>query len=288
MFPRSLRRSILPLTLAAVAIQACPEALAVPLATSQLNFFGDHSCDLTVAGPGSKECTQTIMSTAGTEVVGTATFHQFGATSGGTALATVTASSSGEGGGTGDAHAEFTYYVGMGIIATPPFLPAGIPVTFTANGGVFGSAGPFSAVGGEASTVVGEFQGDVSGFINAGVDETSAIGGSISAPYSQSAQFMFDFEEGPPIAQVQLDALCGGAVGHPGGSLSCTALADPFVGFDQAAFDTLAGPSSFPLANYFALVLSDGVTIGPSAAPEPPVLSLLVFGLILVGRRLRL
>jgi hypothetical protein len=97
---------------------------------------------------------------------------------------------------------------------------------------------------------------------------------------------VFAFEEGPPIAQVQLNALCGGAVGR-GGSLSCTALADPFVGFDQAAFDALEGPNTFLLSDFFTLMLSDGVTIGPSAAPEPPVLSLLVLGLLIGVLRLR-
>jgi hypothetical protein len=64
--------------------------------------------------------------------------------------------------------------------------------------------------------------------------------------------------------------------------VECTAMVDPIIGFDQAAFDALYGANSFTLAEYYSLGFNAGVVPVPSAVW---LLGSGLLGLVAVARR---
>ncbi|HYA37188.1 MAG TPA: VPLPA-CTERM sorting domain-containing protein [Candidatus Methylomirabilis sp.] len=72
------------------------------------------------------------------------------------------------------------------------------------------------------------------------------------------------------------------AFAYNGGSATCGAAVDPFLGFDQATFDATMGANTYPLNEYFKIVVSENVV------PIPPAVWLFgsgLLGLIGVARR---
>lgn len=63
-------------------------------------------------------------------------------------------------------------------------------------------------------------------------------------------------------------------------SADCRARVDPFLGFDQAAFDALMGANTFRLDDYYGFVYSANLT---TATPEPATCALTLVGLGLMG-----
>jgi hypothetical protein len=69
-------------------------------------------------------------------------------------------------------------------------------------------------------------------------------------------------------------------------SASSTAAVDPFIGFDQAAFDAMMGSNTFALNQYYMLVFSTNLPLPQTAVPEPSTPLLLGSGLLgLIGFR---
>jgi len=61
-------------------------------------------------------------------------------------------------------------------------------------------------------------------------------------------------------------------------SVNCFTQVDPFIGFDQAAFDAQMGENTFQLDEYYTFVYSQNLPI-----PEPETYALMLAGLSLVG-----
>jgi hypothetical protein len=76
---------------------------------------------------------------------------------------------------------------------------------------------------------------------------------------------------------VQVYALCEATVIGTGTSV-CSAMVDPFIGFDQATFDAQMGPNTFALDQYYQFVFSPNLPV-----PEPETYALMLAGLGLVG-----
>lgn len=79
----------------------------------------------------------------------------------------------------------------------------------------------------------------------------------------------------------------GGYVGVPlhggyatTGWAECSSVVDPWLSFDQGAFDALQGPDSFRLSDYFGLEYSANVPTSPAAVPEPSAFSLIGLALV--------
>jgi hypothetical protein len=176
------------------------------------------------------------------------------------------------------------YYVGINQIATPPFMPSGIPVTFGISVGVLGENEGAGLVVGIATSRVDGFS-NVSGDLYLEIDETAT---NLDLFLGNSGDVLYDPSEGPAIARVFLTTLCGGGGGGiPGPAAHITCTADPLIGFDQAAFDALEGSKTFPLAQYFAFVFSEGLAApSPSPVPAPSTLLLVAAPLLgLIARR---
>ncbi len=60
--------------------------------------------------------------------------------------------------------------------------------------------------------------------------------------------------------------------------MNCFAQVDPFISFDQAAFDALMGENTFRLDEYYSFVYSENLPI-----PEPGPYAMMLAGLGLVG-----
>jgi len=188
-----------------------------------------------------------------------------------TAQTTVTAASFNVFGST-----TLDYFVGVEGTATPPFVPAAIPVSFRV---VIGADGDslhgvdlsLAASVSNWSNVVGSVE------IDHPFDDPAPTSSHFSAATSGTLQF--EISEGNAIAEMSLTANCGVGVLDaltPGnGEVTCSA--DPLVGFDQAAFDAQYGTRSFNLAQYFDFVFSEGLA-PPTPAPEPPSFVLLLSG----------
>jgi hypothetical protein len=80
----------------------------------------------------------------------------------------------------------------------------------------------------------------------------------------------------------------GGYVGVPlhggyatTGWAECGSVVDPWLSFDQGAFDALQGPNSFRLSDYFGLEYSSNVPTSPATVPEPSIFSLVGLALLI-------
>jgi hypothetical protein len=277
-----VRIAALPIVVAmAVSMMASSATAGLVVPSAQSTFFscnGDEQdpnqpvINASVAGLGTANGNCTLLAAGAS---GTTQMKTFLTGDGPLAQTTVTANAGPPPKGNYDinAHTTLTYYVGVEQTAPTPFPVSIVPVDFSA--GVF-------ALGTHA---VANLRSVVSGFEN--------VSGGVSLEFNPGELFptldeslatlptavQFEVDEGPAIAQVFLDALCGVEL-QPSESANVTCTADPLVGFDQAAFDAQFGPNSLQLADYFGFVFSDGLApLPPSSAPEPATLALLAGGL---------
>jgi len=305
----------------AVLLAAPADAsIVLPLSTSGVTFTGffdisgDHGvnisadCSDTFFGSGSAVCTGPVFYSGGPLGVGlhtTGSASGLGTISGGAAptVKTTLSLSGGDtidgtpitGAGASSVKTQLTYYVQVVPLGTPPSPTSKIPLAFTDAGSVTGFASSTFSVGGEAGTSVNAFVGNiiVDGTRGTVGDFASdfAEANSISKSYAKTHSVVFDFSEGDTVAEVDLFASCSMGSDVAGfGFGNCDASADPFIGFDQTAFDALKGAGTFPLSDFFAIVVSPGLEGGGSpSVPEPGSLALLAAASLLVmgraGRR---
>jgi PEP-CTERM motif len=147
----------------------------------------------------------------------------------------------------GSAWAE--YYVVIESTATPPTGISSIPVIVT---------------------VLGETR--VSGCCAQDTYSLTTLDGTQYFPGTGYLTLALDV-----VHQVAVEAGCMAWVGGAVTQSECQAVADPAFMFDQAAFDAMMGPDTFPLSDYFGFAYSPNM----SAVPEP--CSLLLMGLGVLG-----
>jgi hypothetical protein len=279
--------------------------VVIPPATSSATFGGFREpapvgalhCDKTFAGAGTATCSGPTFYAGGPKGP---FVHVFGSDTG---LATITGGSSptvrsnvfisggDEIAGAGQARVETTldYYFAVFGITTPPTTVSEIPLTFTDSGSITSSVSPNYGVSGSISTVLNSFTGGVTVGGSVFLDDFQFGGvdfGPLTKSYGGSHEVDFHFGGKFPIAHVNLDADCDvvdEALGDGAGS--CTAIADPHVGFDQGAFDKLMGAKTFNLADYYEIVTSSGLAGG--GVPEPASWALMIAGFGLAGAALR-
>lgn len=305
--PRTPVRSTLAL-LASAALAAPAAAATLPPTSGSITFeefqdAGGHfitSCDKTLAGVGSSNCSGLSVYTGGPLGDG---FHVSAHKSGtgaitsplGAPTATTTLDMSGgdgiSGAGLGEVNTRLEYYVTvlpLGALGTSGLK---IPLTFADAGSIRGTGANAELIG-EADTALTGFTGDivVDGHLSSfddGLDDT-VDGGTLNESYAVTHHVVFDFGEGDAVAKVTLAAICSaGALTASGMSASCTASADPFVGFDQAAFDAAMGGKTFNLSDAFRIVLSPGLEETGGGVPEPAQWMLMIAGFGLAGAALR-
>ena len=189
--------------------------------------------------------------------------------------------------GAGNASVSTTaqYYVTVVSITPPPVPTNLVPLSFTDAGSVTGFASNTDSVGGDASTGVSSFNGTITGTF---FDDVSpfAANGSMSQVYGKTHSVVFQMST-DPVAEVDLEADCSfGSIIAGFGLGNCDATADPFIGFDQNAFDSLMGVNTFDLSDFFEIVISPGFDApspGKPGLPEPASLALLATGAASVG-----
>jgi hypothetical protein len=176
--------------------------------------------------------------------------------------------------------AKLSYYVTVVPLSATPVPAPDIPLTFTDSGSLSGESSAGLSVDGTAHTAIFAFAGHLlMGGLNSSVFDQiddNAEGGSISKSYSNSYTLFFDLSEGDTIAEVDLSTECelqAQSAGFTSGS--CTASADPFIGFDQTAFNTMMGANSFTLGDFFEILVSPGLEASAATGiPEPESLTL--------------
>ena len=116
------------------------------------------------------------------------------------------------------------------------------------------------------SYVVDEIQGDLKDneYQGASFDGTKSLELGLNHTYGVSMS-----------AYTQLYA----AGGPEGTFTSGFATVDPFIGFDQDAFDVLMGSQTFSLQEYYRFVFSENLPIQSASVPEPSTMLLHGFGL---------
>jgi hypothetical protein len=301
------------LGLAACAALATPVAAAtLPPAQSSIQFkdFEDSngnpitSCDKTLPGLGGSSCSGLQVFTGGPQgdgehvaatVSGSATITNPG---GGPTVTTKLSASGGSGdptnpfgAGAASDSATLDYYVTvlpLGALATTGLR---IPLIFTDAGSLKGSASTNGIIGGDAQTFVRALTGelDVDGGRTSFDDDASDTveEGLLSASYGQDHHLIFDFGEGDVVARVTLTASCFyGSIRVGTVTADCSASADPFVSFDQAAFDSQMGDKTFNLSDAFQIVMSPGLE-PTGGVPEPASWALMIAGFGLTGAILR-
>jgi hypothetical protein len=195
---------------------------------------------------------------------------------------------SGAGGGT--VTTQLQYYVAIVPLGPIPTTGLKIPLIFVDAGSITGAGSSKDEVEGEAETQVHKFNGNIlfDGFGGSIGDQViDGETGSLSRSYAMTHSAVFDFSEGDAVAEVDLLASCGYLSLSAGfGSANCNASADPFFGFDQAAFDARMGSHTFNLSDAFRIEVSPGLE-PPVGVPEPAAWTLMVAGFGLAGVTLR-
>jgi hypothetical protein len=298
------------IALVAMAFASSPaRAVDLPPAASTATFSGFRdpssgalNCDETWSGAGSATCKAPTFYANGPLGVG---IHIFGSDSA-TALVTggvspkaqVNVSLSGgdqvAGAGSAEAEATLDYFFTVVSLAPPPTTVADIPLSFTDSGSLNSAIPASFGVVGSAATVLNSFTGGVTvGSSTFAADSAFQAfdGSNLFKSYGQTYRVDFHFSGLPnaqtPVAHVGLDAQCtvtDEALGSASGD--CTAIADPFVGFDQAAFDQLMGDKTFNLSDFFKIEVSSGLEAA-AGVPEPASWALMIAGFGLTGAMLR-
>lgn len=183
--------------------------------------------------------------------------------------------------------ASTQYFFEIQPIGTVPgTAPALLPVLFSAHGegsswrsgyGTSRSQGFANLVGNGLSYPDGysDFYLEVDDEIAYDpIDEESLVGGF------DTTKFLNLYTNS--TYQVVISAACStwaGPVGQSAAaSVNCFAQVDPFISFDQAAFDAQMGADTFRLDDYYAFVYSENLPI-----PEPESYAMMLAGLGLVG-----
>jgi hypothetical protein len=304
---RILHLALIALGGALVAAPAVAD-IVLPLSIGDVTFAGfqDSSanplsagCSSTFAALGSASCNGSVVYGGGPLGPG---LHVTGATSGnGTTLGganpTATASLDVSGGdafsgvGLASVTTQLQYYVTvvpLGELATHGLR---IPLDYFDAGSIGGVASSTILIRGDAKTRLHAFEGSLvidgsDSSINHEV-ENSVTGGLLTGSYGGSHSVLFDFSEGDTVAEVDLRASCvfsSQAVGF--GTANCQASADPFFGFDQAAFDAEMGANTFTLSDFFQIEVSPGLAPG-AGVPEPTGWALMIVGSGLAGAAAR-
>jgi len=257
----------------------------------------DASCAATFSPYGSATCNGQVFYAGGNAGPG---FHVTGSSLGigvafadpatdGAPTAKTTLDLSGgdatSGGGSATVATTLTYYFGLTSIGTPPSLTTAVPVDVTSLGSVTGAAPSIWSGYGYANTTIGKYSGEITG---GGTDlvvvNSAPSGGTFQDSYFNTHTVLLGFNDlQPPVVEIDLSTECqlsADAVGNASGT--CTATADPVVGFDQAAFDAAMGPSTYKLSDYWQINLSSNL---PAAVPLPNPLLLLGmgFGVLMLG-----
>lgn len=282
--------------LAAAILSPFP-ALAVPVATTQVDKYcevrvGGYAFDQYNSGPQPfAQTTACNLSIPTGSAVGYASagfgpgFPQIGVSSTSGEIATY------NGIAEADFSASMQYSFEIQPIGTVPGTPPSLlPVIFSAHGegfsyrmgyGISRSVGVAHLSGDPVSYTDGyvEFRTEV-------VDETAYDpvdeeyqGGGFDVTKSLNLYPNYTYNVGVSAAC----SMWAGPVGQDAAAtIRCSARVDPFLGFDQAAFDAIMGANTFPLNEYYQFVVS------PNAVPIPPALWLFgsgLVGLIALGRR---
>jgi hypothetical protein len=186
---------------------------------------------------------------------------------------------------------EAEYFVNILPLGTMSASGLLIPTQFNTLGSLSGSASTTNSIQGEASTALSRFSGHLI------VDSTRASffdgvskamdAGAIFGSYGTRHSVVFDYAGGgDPVARVSLLASCGFGSNIAGaGTGNCSAMADPFAGFDQAAFDATMGANTFILSDFFRIQFSPALET--SGAPEPALWVSLIAGFGLIGAAIR-
>jgi hypothetical protein len=296
------------LVLLAAPAQAATE---LPTATGSATFghfedsaghLFDAGCSRSFSGLGSANCTGSAAYSGGPlgdDVHVTGSYHGTGATTAGpggsspTAIANLTFSGGDANSGPGLAAVttQLEYYITVLPLGTLPTAGLKIPLIFTDAGFIDGGASSTVLIGGEADTRLRALVGDLtidgsSSSLHEGVSG-SIVGGPLPGSYGSPHSVEFDFGAGDAVAKVDLFATChfasvlaGPATGH------CAASADPFFGFDQAAFDLKMGSHTFNLGDFFRIEVSPGLEPA-HGVPEPAVWWLMIAGFGLAGAAMR-
>jgi hypothetical protein len=182
------------------------------------------------------------------------------------------------------------YYVAilpLGELATAGLR---IPLIFNDAGSITGDSSSTNEVEGEAETQVEPFIGDllIDGHADSIGDQViDGETGLMSRSYSMTHSVVFDYGDGDSVAGVRLIASCSYLSLTAGfGTANCQASADPFFGFDQAAFDARMGSHTFNLADAFRIEISPGLEAA-TGVPEPATWALMIAGFGLAGAMVR-
>jgi hypothetical protein len=304
---KAIVRTLLGLTasaaLAAPALGASPPDAAGSI--KFFDFFTDQGvlqtgCDKVLHGADAAKCSGFAVYTGGPKgdglhVNGTKSGDgSVGAGSAPTATANLSASGGDgiSGAGISGVTTRIDYYVTILPLGTTPTAGLRIPLTFKDAGSIDGTDNSNAMIGGEAETRLRALTGDleVDGFLSSFDDQTSDTvegGPDLKGSYAETHHVIFNYDEGDVAAKVSLLASCSFgalkadfAIGH------CSASADPFVGFDQGAFDALMGAKTFNLSGAFQIAISPGLQ-APAGVPEPAGWALTLAGLGALGAALR-
>ena len=263
--------ALLAVSLGALALPICPANADLIVPPAQTTYSGcGISGTVTVSGLASA----TGSCDGGNGSAGTVTMQSFLAGDGSPIAETTVNGAAGPNGGfLPGATTILQYSIGLNQIAPLPFTPSAIPVDFVAAINAIGGPG----VADVTSSISGLT--NVSGSVSIHFDTGAQSGVTLDEQLATlPTQLMFALGEGPAIVDITLTAICGlDLLAGTSGKVTCSA--DPLVGFDQAAFDAQFGSRSFPLANYFDFVFSDGLappSPGPTSVPEPSSLAQLL------------
>ena len=182
------------------------------------------------------------------------------------------------GGGTGVGLVTVRYGVGVHQIAPPPGGFSG-PIPMTA---LFRIAASVTGPGPTVGHLSGFALGGTLDFLGGGFDEVFTVSADLTTPLPPSIVDTISYSIFPSDYQaIILRARCFTGVPLEVDSNECTTIADPIFSFDQDAFDAQQGGNSFPLADFYEIVLSPGIANGE--APPPPVPSLSAWALVVLA-----
>ena len=174
------------------------------------------------------------------------------------------------------------YFEIQQIKVVPGTIPALLPVLFSARGegysqrvgyglsqstGVVYIAGFYNERFEFEAYVVDEVAYDPidEEYVEGGFNDTKFLNLSPNYPYSVSMSAGCSLWAGPV-----------GQNAHA--SIRCSAQVDPFIAFDQSAFNAMMGDQTFALNEYYRIVFSENLPLPPSPSSALPWIPLLLLG----------